>query len=265
MFHNNNNFFFNVMFEPCMFQQGAPSSQQHIPQFFFTPFVVPIVINSAQQANFEDILNQSFQQHSPQGPPPTSKKALDTLPTFEYTTERETYMKDCGCHQLDQTNCCGVCLDEYSLQDKLIQLPCQHIFHLDCVKPWLSEHNTCPSCRFELSVEDPEKEKERIQRMTERFSREGLHVMEIGSKVESVFDKIQVIRKELDTIMVLNDETRRRIESAINTCDGALMNAILSLDALDQFKEERIKNQRRNQILKIQYMQNIIDQLRSRL
>jgi hypothetical protein len=227
------------------------------PQAFFIPFFFP----SFNGVNMNDILHQSFQQHQPMGPPPTAKKAIDTLPVFEYTKERETYMKHCGCEHLDQNNCCGVCLDEFALQDKLIQLPCQHIFHLDCVKPWLTQHNTCPTCRFELPVEDLTKEKERFQRMTERFSAEGLRIMEIGSQVESVFDKIQEVKNTLHH-EELNDETRRRLESTISTCDGTLMQAVLALDALEQFKNERIKQQRRNQIVKIQFMQNMIDEIR---
>ena len=34
-----------------------------------------------------------------------------------------------------------------------ICMPCGHSYHLSCITPWLQEHNTCPTCRFELPVE----------------------------------------------------------------------------------------------------------------
>lgn len=46
---------------------------------------------------------------------------------------------------------CSVCMDDVTLGDEVVVLPCTHWFHEACASAWLSEHNTCPICRTGLS------------------------------------------------------------------------------------------------------------------
>ncbi|KAL2942174.1 RING-H2 finger protein ATL32 [Bienertia sinuspersici] len=46
---------------------------------------------------------------------------------------------------------CTVCLSPFELDEKLRLLPkCNHVFHVDCLDPWLKDHSTCPLCRIDL-------------------------------------------------------------------------------------------------------------------
>ncbi|XP_010263056.1 PREDICTED: RING-H2 finger protein ATL70-like [Nelumbo nucifera] len=45
-------------------------------------------------------------------------------------------------------SCCSICLADYKNTDVLRLLPgCGHLFHLNCVDPWLRLRPTCPVCR----------------------------------------------------------------------------------------------------------------------
>ena len=49
---------------------------------------------------------------------------------------------------------CTVCCDSINVGAKGMFMPCGHIYHPDCLTPWLETQNTCPVCRFELPLEE---------------------------------------------------------------------------------------------------------------
>lgn len=45
---------------------------------------------------------------------------------------------------------CAVCIEGYKSNDVIRILPCKHVFHKQCVDPWLNEHCTCPICKLNI-------------------------------------------------------------------------------------------------------------------
>merc|ERR1711971_425195 len=76
------------------------------------------------------------------GPPPMSTDDIKLIPTIKVNQA-----------QVEASLQCSVCWDDFKLDEEVRQLRCEHIFHGDCIIPWLELHDTCPVCRKEQGEE----------------------------------------------------------------------------------------------------------------
>ncbi|KAA8534189.1 hypothetical protein F0562_031618 [Nyssa sinensis] len=74
--------------------------------------------------------------------PPASKAAIESMPTIEIVES----------HIVSESHC-AVCKEPFDLGTEAREMPCKHIYHSDCILPWLSLHNSCPVCRHELPTD----------------------------------------------------------------------------------------------------------------
>jgi hypothetical protein len=42
---------------------------------------------------------------------------------------------------------CSICYTEEAAGEPVLQLPCRHIYHAECMRRWLRDHCECPYCR----------------------------------------------------------------------------------------------------------------------
>ncbi|XP_010248376.1 PREDICTED: E3 ubiquitin-protein ligase RING1-like [Nelumbo nucifera] len=50
----------------------------------------------------------------------------------------------------DHSEGCVICLDNFLPYQEVIATPCKHIFHEECIFPWVKSQGQCPVCRFTL-------------------------------------------------------------------------------------------------------------------
>ncbi|BGP15185.1 hypothetical protein JCM10213_008674 [Rhodosporidiobolus nylandii] len=94
------------------------------------------------EQNFQQILNDLMEQAAGRaGPQPAPDDMIEKLPRVKITQD----LLDA-----DSITTCSICQDAYQLDEEVIALPCKHIYHTDCLVPWLKTSGTCPTCRYAL-------------------------------------------------------------------------------------------------------------------
>ncbi|CAN6326412.1 unnamed protein product [Urochloa humidicola] len=76
--------------------------------------------------------------------PPASKAAVESMPVVAVDAAR-----------VAAESHCAVCKEPFELGAEAREMPCSHIYHADCILPWLALRNSCPVCRHEMPTDAP--------------------------------------------------------------------------------------------------------------
>ncbi|KAJ2472840.1 hypothetical protein GGI02_001292 [Coemansia sp. RSA 2322] len=94
------------------------------------------------QNSLDDIITQIMEQNQgAHAPPPASQETILKLPKRAVTSE-----------ELQRNLDCGICMEEYKPEEHVVELPCKHAYHKDCIEHWLGMNGTCPICRAAIEA-----------------------------------------------------------------------------------------------------------------
>ena len=93
-------------------------------------------LRGGDNGDFQQILSRTVNQGQP-GPAPASQETIDALERVQADTTSPPQ--------------CPVCFDD--IVGTAVRAECSHVFHEDCLLPWLREHGTCPTCRYPIEPE----------------------------------------------------------------------------------------------------------------
>ncbi|KAI9079391.1 hypothetical protein K1719_038690 [Acacia pycnantha] len=104
----------------------------------------PNILEVLLRSGFDRLLEQFLQQTENNGDEgaenlPASKTAIGSMPTIEIGEDR-----------VSTDEHCAICKEAFEGGSEAREMPCKHIYHSDCIVPWLSRCNSCPVCRNEL-------------------------------------------------------------------------------------------------------------------
>jgi E3 ubiquitin-protein ligase RNF115/126 len=117
-------------------------------QGLFAAMLNPINARSGDavytQEALDQIISTLMEQHpTSNAPGPAAPDAIAALP------KKQLSEKELGPEGKGE---CSVCMDDVTIGDEVVFLPCMHWFHEVCASMWLGEHNTCPICRKGIDI-----------------------------------------------------------------------------------------------------------------
>lgn len=130
------------------YDDGAGSGLQPLP---------PTMSEFLMGSGFDRLLDQLSQIEinglGRSGHPPASKAAIESMPTIEIS----------DIHVSTESHC-AVCKEAFVLRSEAREMPCKHIYHSDCILPWLTLRNSCPVCRHELPTDSTDSNSNNLER-----------------------------------------------------------------------------------------------------
>ncbi|KAK6590183.1 hypothetical protein RS030_172646 [Cryptosporidium xiaoi] len=103
------------------------------------------------------------------------------------TKNMETKFQEATLEEIERVDTCIVCRDTLYIGSK--KIPCGHVFHLDCLKSWFIQQQTCPICRSPINIQDDVQEIE-VSVRNEREEENNANFEENSNNASEVSDRI---------------------------------------------------------------------------
>ncbi|KAM6547469.1 hypothetical protein CsatB_019145 [Cannabis sativa] len=82
------------------------------------------------------------------------REALDVISNVPATQESINKLKELNIKEGDDlitNNNCTICQENLLFEDwKIVEMPCSHLYHKNCIVSWLKINHLCPLCRYSM-------------------------------------------------------------------------------------------------------------------
>lgn len=158
--------------------------------------------------------------------PPASKAAVDLLPTININLG----------HIISDSHC-AVCTEPFEANALARELPCKHLYHSNCILPWLQIRNSCPVCRYELAADmaemdefEAENDEEPMGLIIWRLPRGGYAIGQFNGGRGLSESEVPGMHNEMDDeVDVSGNRPRRGIRSRSEMRTGGIRHALRNI------------------------------------
>ncbi|PON66848.1 43kDa postsynaptic protein [Parasponia andersonii] len=91
---------------------------------------------------------------------PATKWSIEALKELNHSNGGDEIIISWDTTSEQQQQQCSVCMEKLWFEDqyceddrKVVQMPCSHVYHKDCVVQWLETSHLCPLCRYAMPTE----------------------------------------------------------------------------------------------------------------
>ncbi|XP_045805276.1 E3 ubiquitin-protein ligase RNF181 [Trifolium pratense] len=116
----------------------CPHCHTHFLELMDSPFSQNDAESTTSLFDFQDALLLLT-------PPSTKQRNEILIPIITVTQTLLTLLDPNG------VVLCAVCKEAIYVDEEAKQLPCDHLYHNDCITPWLLLRSSCPLCRFRIT------------------------------------------------------------------------------------------------------------------
>ncbi|RIA90270.1 hypothetical protein C1645_737998 [Glomus cerebriforme] len=108
------------------------------------------------------------------------KSVLKTFPTKVYNKKRDRFSVATGSSKsANNSDLCSICLEELVDGETLRELPCSHLYHMECVDKWLTTKSSqCPLCKQDVTP--PE--------IAEKREKKYAHAIQVQDRLNNIYD-----------------------------------------------------------------------------
>jgi hypothetical protein len=137
------------------------------------------------------------------------RSALKKIPTKKY-------------QKSDKYDTCPICLNEYEEGVKIRLLPCEHVYHIECIDKWLLRNNrVCPVCKRRVIPGEPDSDEE--SNSNRPTSTSNVDIEQVANEDEETTESSRLLISRNDDNSLLNGSIHTLLNANSNEL-GSLNN-----------------------------------------
>lgn len=131
-------------------ERVATTRPFNLSRFWEEQVLVPQEVNSTPRPMTENVDNKAVNKLKKEIYNPAPKKISRRVSLYYRSNGRNHNLEKVDDQDQEEGKKCAICLEEFVAREMVMVTPCNHMFHEECIVPWVKSRGQCPVCRFTM-------------------------------------------------------------------------------------------------------------------